>query len=201
MRKASGTLCCFLSLSVVVAPMLLRGQTPGDSPSPTQSQSGYPDVRQEAADPTLFPNPDEAAKNAVRPKTARGTATTKGRDNTGGGRINNQVLKDADSDPLPVKIAYRRAKTLAMERNPGLAKLAEEADTAPTDVEKRRYLRIYYDQLFAAVGKIDSTPAMKSHLDALKKFTEQRYNPQRRAVAGEEDIVAGRANGRQNRTH
>ena len=85
-----------------------------------------------------------------------------------------------------------------MERNPGLAKLVVEADAASTDVEKRRFLRIYYGQLYVAMGKIDSSPAMKSHLDALKKFTEQRYNPQRRAVAGEEDIVSGRTTGRQN---
>ena len=33
---------------------------------------------------------------------------------------------------------------------------------------------------------------MKSHLASLQASTEQRYDPKRRAVAGEEDLINGR---------
>ena len=190
-----------LGVFALAAPMYTRAQEPGPSPSTTQSQSGYPDVRKEAADPTLFPDPDKVASDKVRPAAVdNGTnagLTNKGAAKRGGlGRANSQSLGQADTDPLPVRIAYRRAKTLAMERDPSLGALLRQADLAATDVAKRQYLRAYYRQLFAEVRKIDPSPAMRSHLDALQTSTEQRYDPKRRAVASEEDLINGRLFGR-----
>ena len=185
----------------LTAPMLTRAQEPGPLPSTTQSQSGYPDVRKEAADPTLFPDPDRVAGDRVRPPAAdtgvNAGLTNKGAAKRGGlGRTNSQSLGQADTDPLPVRVAYRRAKTLAMERDPSLGTLLRQADLASTDEDKRRYLREYYHQLFAEVRKIDPSPAMKSHLDSLQTSTGQRYDPKRRAVANEEDLINGRLFGR-----
>ncbi len=201
MRSIAPHTLNLLALLVLVAPLSISAQQIDTTPSTTQSQSGYPDVRNEAADPTLFPNPDQTARNAVRPRTASTRETNKTGSASGrsaGGRVNNQVLKQADTDPLPIRVAYRRAKTRAMERDPNLQTLLAQADTASTDNEKRRYLRAYYVQLFGEVKKIDPSPAMKSHLDALQHFVEQRYNPQRRAVAGEESLINGHDSDRRN---
>ena len=81
---------------------------------------------------------------------------------------------------------------MAMERDPNLSVLLKRADLAGTDVEKRRYLRAYYTQLFAEVRRIDPSPAMKSHLDSLDVSTGQRYDPKRRGVSEEEDLINGR---------
>ena len=196
MRFSPVSLPWLLGALALVAPVL-RAQEPGPTPSTTQSQSGYPDVRREAADPTLFPDPDKAASEKVRPLALDNgiTAgmTNKGAAKRGGlGRTNSQSLGQADTDPLPVRVAYRRAKTLAMERDPGLGVLLRQADLARTDAEKRQYLQTYYHRLFAEVRKIDPSPAMKSHLDSLQISTGQRYDPKRRAVANEEDLINGR---------
>ena len=180
------------------APMASRAQQPVPTPSTTQSQSGYPDIRREAADPSLFPDPDAVARDLVRPKAAQEANNPNifgqnGRGKKGGlGRVSTQALKQADADPLPIRVAYRRAKTLAMERDPSLGALLQQADLAGTDVERRRYLRVYYTRLFAEVRRIDPSPAMNAHLDSLKLPTEQRYDPKRRATADEEDLINGR---------
>ena len=187
-----------LGVGVFAAPTVSWAQQPGPTPSTTQSQSGYPDVRKEAADPSLFPDPDRAARDLVRPKSSLDANNPnifgqKGRGKKGGlGRISTQALKQADADPLPVRVAYRRAKTLAMERDPGLGALLRQADLAGTDEDRRRYLRLYYVRLFAKVRRIDSSPSMNAHLDALKLPTEQRYDPKRRATADEDDLINGR---------
>ena len=197
MRFVSVSWAWSLGVLALAVPATTRAQQAGPTPSTTQSQSGYPDVRKEAADPTLFPDPDKVASDKARPKTGDdGTNAglgTKGQGKRGGaGRVTSQSLGQADTDPLPVRVAYRRAKTLAMERDPNLGTLLKRADLAVTDVEKRQYLHAYYLQLFAEVRKIDSSPAMKSHLDSLRASTEQRYDPKRRGVAGEEDLINGR---------
>jgi hypothetical protein len=107
------------------------------------------------------------------------------------------AAEKADMDPLDVRVAYRRDKTLVMERDPGLADLLREAAEAPTDNDKRAWLKQYYTRLYAGIRKIDPSPAMKAHVDLIAFVTEQRWNPQRRAVAGEEDLV----NGRRGRRH
>jgi hypothetical protein len=107
------------------------------------------------------------------------------------------AAEKADLDPLDVRVAYRRDKTLAMERDPGLADLLREAAAAPTDNDKRAWLRQYYTRLYAGISKIDPSPAMKAHVALIADVTEQRWNPKRRAVAGEDDLV----NGRRGRRH
>ena len=187
-----------LGVGLLAAPTVSRAQQPGLTPSTTASQSGYPDVRKEAADPSLFPDPDRVARDLVRPPSAQSANNPNifgqnGRGKKGGlGRISTQALKQADADPLPVRVAYRRAKTLAMERDPSLGALLRQADLAGTDVERRRYLRVYYVRLFAEVRRIDPSPAMNAHLDSLKLPTEQRYDPKRRATADEDDLINGR---------
>ena len=186
-----------LGVAALTIPMTARAQQAGPTPSTTQSQSGYPDVRKEAADPTLFPDPDQAARERVHTKpgddaTNAGLGRKGMGKGSGLGRVTTQSLGQADADPLPLRVAYRRAKTLAMERDPNLGTLLERANQARTDVAKRQYLHEYYSQLFAEVRKIDPSPAMKSHVASLQASTEQRYDPKRRAVAGEEDLINGR---------
>ena len=211
MHFISVPLLRLIGVLMLAAPLAARAQRPDPSPSPaenpapstTQSQSGYPDVRKEAADPTLFPDPDRVATDLVRPKAANTVANAgianQGQTKRGGiGRTNSQPLGQADTAPLPVRVAYRRAKTIAMEREPSLGTLLKRADDARTDVEKRQILRVYYAQLFAEVRKIDPSPAMKSHVDSLQVSTEQRYEPKRVGVSGEEDLINGRLFGRLN---
>lgn len=178
------------------------------APPPTQSQSGYPDIRRQAADPSLFPDPDEAARTTVRRSTpgtggGGGGRRAGGREARGAGsaRAGNQALGAADADPLALRVAYRRAKTVAQARNPELGLLLRQADTAETDPEKRRLLRVYYTQLFAAVCRVDASPAMKSHVDSLRRVAEQRYDPKRRNMAGDEDLLRGGGRGGRGRRH
>ena len=197
MRLVSVSWLWPLGVLALSAPVATQAQEARPEPSTTQSQSGYPDVRKEAADPTLFPDPDKIASDKVHPITGDDATNAglsrKGQGKRGGlGRVTSQTLGQADTDPLPVRVAFRRAKTLAMERDPNLGTLLRRADQAATDVEKRQYLHAYYLQLFAEVRKIDPSPAMKSHVDSLKASTEQRYDPKRRAVSGEEDLINGR---------
>ena len=112
------------------------------------------------------------------------------------GRSLDRTLQRADSDSLDVRVSYRRAKTQALARDPGLVQLVRRADTADSDREKHAYLREYYTRLFAEVRRIDSSPAMKAHLDLLSQVAAQRYAPNRRVVAGEEDLLNGRDVGR-----
>ena len=93
-------------------------------------------------------------------------------------------------------MAYRRAKTQALARDPGLVQLVRRADVADSDREKRAVLRQYYTRLFAQVRRIDPSPAMKTHVDLLSQVAAQQYAPVRRAVAGEEDLITGRDVGR-----
>ena len=158
MKDVSLVAAWFLGVFAWTTPAAAQAQQAGPTPSTTQSQSGYPDVRKEAADPTLFPDPDQVARERVRPKSGDDATNaglgTKGQGKRGGaGRVTSQSLGQADTDPLPVRVAYRRAKTLAMERDPGLGTLLKRADLAGTDVEKRQYLHAYYSQLFAEVRK------------------------------------------------
>ncbi len=90
-----------------------------------------------------------------------------------------------------VRVAYRRAKTTAMARDPALPELLHQAAAARTDVQKRAYLKRYYTRLYAEVSKVDPSPEMKKHVALLSAVSQQRYDPQRRAVGGEEDIVRG----------
>lgn len=177
--------------------------TPVPDPGPAQaaSQGSYPDIdslRQPGSSAKLFPAQTASPAPAVAGQG--GTAQTGRRRsnpllNNNRPRRNtrsNDVLGDqADSDPLEVRVAYRRAKTVVMARDPGLAELLHEAADARTDVQKRALLKIYYTRLFAGVRQVDRSPEMKKHVELLGQVSQQRYDPQRRAVGGEEDIVRG----------
>ena len=112
------------------------------------------------------------------------------------GRSLDRTLQKADSDSLDVRVSYRRAKTQALARDPGLGQLVHRADAAKTDDEKHAVLREYYTRLFAEVRRIDPSPTMKAHVDLLSQVAAQRYAPNRRVVAGEEDLLNGRDVGR-----
>lgn len=144
---------------------------------------------------TLFPNGGVTpAPELEENRQAAGKRQATGKRGKGGkgGRKTDVLATRAATDPLEVRIAFRKAKTEAMLRNPQIAILEREADVASTDDEKRAYLRSYYTQLYAAVRKIDPSPAMASHVQLLNAVAEQRYDPKRRTVGGDEDLVRGR---------
>ncbi len=134
------------------------------------------------------PSADRSGRNNQRGKLLNGSKTK--------GRALDRTLQKADSDSLDVRVSYRRAKTQVLARDPGLVQLVRRADTAKTDDEKHAVLREYYTRLFAEVRRIDSSPAMKAHVDLLSQVAAQRYAPNRRVVAGEEDLLNGRDVGR-----
>ena len=112
------------------------------------------------------------------------------------GRQRDVLVDQADSDPLLVRVNFRRAKTVAMVRNPDLAVLLQQADAADTDPKKRAILKVYYTRLFDSIGKIDGSPEMKKHLNTLRLVALSRYDPRRHEVGGDEDITLGRGGGR-----
>ncbi len=143
----------------------------------------------------LFPGSGPAVDQQVlrnRPRPSRLLGNKAARN----ARAGDLIASEADADPLEVRIAYRRAKTAAIEQDPGMNDLLLRADAAPTDKAKREYLRQYYARLFTAVQKIDPSPALSAHLALLKILARQRYNPQRRQIAGEENLINGRRGGR-----
>lgn len=105
------------------------------------------------------------------------------------GRSLDRTLQTADSDPLAIRTAYRRDKTTALARDPELFDLLSRANASGTDEQKRACLHEYYTRLFASIRRLDPSPDMKAHLALLAQVTEQRYDPKRRAVAGEEELL------------
>ena len=180
-------------------------------PSAASTPSGYPDIesmRKPGSTANLFP---AQPTPTPLPGTLGGRlgqnrlGTTQGGRRTGGGAFGRKknsgrqhdVLVDlADADPLQVRVAYRQAKTVAMANDPGMADLLHQADAAETDVEKRGFLKEYYTRLYSGIEKADPSPELKKHVDVLKMITEARYDPRRRDVGGDEDIVLGRGGGR-----
>ena len=149
----------------------------------------------------LFP-PGGGAPATPPTQTQTGTRSGGHRNGTGGhrqGRHHEMLVSQADSDPLTVRVAYRRAETIAMARDPGLADLIHQAAAASTDVDKRVFLKAYYVRLFASIRKIDPSPEMRSHVFLLSLIAEQRYDPKRREVGGDEDLVNGTGRGRRGR--
>ena len=180
-------------------------------PAAASTPSGYPDIeslRKPGSTANLFPaqpvpTPLPGTLPA-RPGQNR-LGTTLGGSRTGGGALGRRrnsgrqhdlLVDQADADPLQIRVAYRHAKTIAMANDPGLADLLHAADGAQTDVEKRKILKEYYNRLYAGVKKADPNPELKKHVDVLKLITESRYDPRRRDVGGDEDIVLGRGGGR-----
>ena len=136
------------------------------------------------------PNPPSASTgNSPNRSNPRSKLLTVSRTH---GRALDRTLQKADSAPLDVRVAYRRAKTEALARDPGLSEWAHRAEAAKSDAEKRRYLGEYYTRLFAEVRRDDASPAMKAHEDMLAQIAAQQYAPNRRVVAGEEDLLNGR---------
>ena len=192
-------------LTGLLLPVLVRAQDPAPTPLPTPGV--YPDIeslREPGSTAKLFPPPGASPT----PAADDGPVAGNGRRNNpllnhGQHRRNlrtNDMLGDlADNDPLEVRVAYRRAKTTVMARDPELAELLVHADAAGTDVQKRALLKVYYTRLFAEVCRVDRSPEMKKHVELLGQVSQQRYDPQRRAVGGEEDIVRGGGGGRRGR--
>jgi hypothetical protein len=187
-------LLAFLGLGT--AGPALRAQEPNPpaattpTPAPDQDQSTEPGAATlggnlfPGSGPSLGPD-QQPLHNRPRPSRLLGNKSQRN------ARATDLISAAADADPLDVRIAYRRAKTLAMAQDPGLADLLRRAAAAPTDKAKREWLHQYYDRLFAAVRKIDPSPALKAHVRLLVIIARQRYAPQRRMIAGEEDLVNG----------
>ena len=114
-----------------------------------------------------------------------------GNKNKRNARATDLIASEADSDPLEVRVAYRRAKTLAMAQDPEMDDLLQRAANAPNAREKRAWLKQYYARLFADVKKIDPSPGLAAHVALLQIIARQRYDPQRRSIAGEEDLANG----------
>ena len=173
--------------------------------APSSAPNQYPEIdqfREPGSTSKLFPAPtpppsDETpgveTPNAGPRRNGRraGAGLGGGGQHRRGQRVNDMLLADADADPLDLRVAYRRAKTTAIARDPGLAGLLVEANRAETDVQKRAVLKVYYTRLFDGIRKADPSPEMKKHVELLAEVAQQRYDPQRRAVGGEEDIIRG----------
>jgi hypothetical protein len=187
-----------LLLLLTGASLLASWQNPLQAQtSAAPAAQGAPDQADDAAIPgtgqgTLFPDNGtaQALQNRRRPSRLLGNKSARN------ARAADLLATEADADPLEVRVAFRRAKTEAILRDPGLIDLELEASAAPTDRAKRAYLRQYYERLFAAVAKIDPSPEEAAHLKLLRLIARQRYDPQRRMLAGEEGLLSGRGGGR-----
>ena len=161
------------------------------APEPPPYSLDLPELHPQGNGTGLFPN----GSRQTPPTTTASHSGSKRRSSlaTGnkqhGGRSLDRTLQKADADPLTVRVAYRRDKTLALARDPDLTVLLQRADAAGTDVQRRENLREYYTRLFASIRRLDSSPEMKEHLALLSQVAEQRYDPKRRVVAGEEDLL------------
>ncbi len=174
---------------------------PAPTPAATQN-SGYPDIeslREPGSSAKLFPAQPAATPDptqvAGRGQGQRGRGGALGRARNSG-RRRDVAVDQADADPLQVRVAFRRAKTVVMTRDPGLADLLQQATAAGTDREKRAFLKQYYVRLYAEVAKLDASPEMKKHLTTLSQVATARYDPKRREVGDDESIVLGRGGGR-----
>ena len=133
---------------------------------------------------TLFPNAGAVRRPSGTPSstsTSRAAKRATRRD-----RFAVPALGQAAEDPLDVRIAFRRAKTTAL-LDSRFAELLRQADRARGDDEKREYLRIYYQDLFARIRQIDRSPALAAHIDILSRAAQQRYAPQR-VLGGESEL-------------
>ena len=194
---ASAFSCAFAQEPAAAPAPSPAAPTAPDAPEPPPYSLDLPDLHP-PANSGLFPN---GPRQNPPPNSANGAnRNQRSKFNTGGskarGRSRDRVLQRADSDSLEVRVAYRRDKTQALARDPSLIELNHRAETAGTDDEKRLYLRQYYTHLFASIRRLDSSAAMKAHLDLLSQVAAQQYDPKRRAVAGEEDLLNGRDVGR-----
>lgn len=201
-------------------PKALPASTPNGYPEidflpkavPTSKPSGYPDIealRNPGSSVKLMPaRPIPTTGSDVPVGGGRRTnrlGTTQGGTHLEGGvlghkrnsgRHHDVLVDQADADPLEIRVAYRRAKTLAMAHDPGMADLLKQAGAADTDLQKRASLKEYYTRLYDGVERVNTTPEMKKHVDTLRLVSTSRYDPKRRDVGGDEDIVLGRGGGR-----
>ena len=194
---------CSLSILLAGAVLVLAGrmaaQNESAPPAATPPAGSTADVN---GGTTLFPSSGVAApeleENRAANRAARHGRRGAGRGNgpAQAGRSNDVLANRAASDPVSVRIAYRKVKTQVLLRHPELASLERQAAASSTDTEKRTYLRAYYTQLYSAVKKMDPSPEMVSHIDLLSRIAEQCYDPKRRAVGGDEDLVRGGRGGR-----
>ncbi len=170
---------------------------PAASPAPAPAANepppyslDLPDLHPPTGETGLFPSgtrPNPPATTSRGPTRNRRNSLTTGTKQRG--RSLDRTMQKADSDPLAVRIAYRRDKTVALARDPELGELLRRADGSGSDAQKRAFLHEYYTRLFASVRRLDSSPGMQAHLALLAQVAEQRYDPKRRVVAGEEDLL------------
>ncbi len=167
-----------------------RGQeAPPDDATPAPASPGVPT--------TLFPDATPGVVPRAHGRHAAAGAHRRGRHSQ---YATDAAVSLANSDPLEVRVAYRKDKTMAMAREPGMRDILLQADAARTDDEKRAFLKEYYTVLYSTILKIDRSPTMKAHVALLQQATRQQYDPQRRSVSGEDDLEGvGRNAGRNRR--
>ena len=163
------------------------------APTPAPASPGVPS--------TLFPEAGPAASPGVAPGHGRhGAAAGNRRHGRHSQYATDAAVSLANSDPLEVRVAFRKDKTMALVREPGLRDILLQADAARTDDEKRAFLKVYYTTLYRTILKVDPSPAMKAHVALLAQASQQEYDPRRRAVSGEDDLEGvGRNAGRNRR--
>jgi hypothetical protein len=126
---------------------------------------------------SLFPNAGSVRRPLGTPRSSSSSSRAVKRA-TRRDRFAVPALGQAAEDPLDVRIAFRRAKTIAL-LDPRFAELLRQADLARGDDERREHLRIYYQELFTRIRQLDGSPALAAHIDILSRAAAQRYAPQR----------------------
>ncbi|MBV9657022.1 MAG: hypothetical protein JO295_02820 [Verrucomicrobia bacterium] len=178
---------------LLLATAATRAQEPVPPPPPPPPPAETPAAgRQEPVPPPdigpseLFPSGGPSRRQQTG--TSSSTANAASRGNRSGGtsraarrdRFNEPTLNEAAQDPLELRLAYRRARTAAL-RDPRFADLQQQANAARSDEEKRAILRVYYEELFARIRRLDhGTPGMNAHVELLARAAQQRYAPQRK---------------------
>ena len=181
---------CALAQEATPAPPAPQAEPTPAAPEPPPYSLDLPELHPPGNGGGLFPNnPRQNPPATTSSRTGRTRRNPLDSGSKRRGRSLDRTLQQADADPLTVRVAYRRDKTVVLARDPELAVLLRRADEADTDVKKRAFLREYYTRLFTAVRRLDSSPGMKQHLTLLAQVAEQRYDPKRRVVATEEDLL------------
>ncbi len=189
-RRGAAVARLLLVLGAVATASLLHAQQqpfPPPPPPPPPPLAPAADLQQQVPPADvgsgggLFPGAGSVRRPAGTPAAARAAQRATRRD-----RFAAPTLSQAATDSLGVRLAYRRAKTAAL-LDPRFSELLRAADRARGDDERRELLRVYYQDLFARIRRLDRSPALAAHIELLSRAAQQRYAPQR-VLGGESEI-------------
>ena len=164
-----------VGLSILLLPLGAKAQdsapVPEPAPLPSATPGSYPDIdalREPGSSAKFLASPSPSPSSTTPGQGIHAGNVPSNGALFGGGqhnrsvRANDQILAQVDGDPLEVRVAYRRDKTVAMVRDPGLAVLLHQAAAAGTEIQKRAFLKEYYTRLYAEIRQVDPSPEMKS---------------------------------------